>query len=632
MFKESGQAEKGLLGKIKKIYEECRVCDKYQKTAGKPKVGLPKASEVNEVISVDLKPMASILSNPEDKRQLVYLVDEFSSFTVAGVARNKEAENVSKIILKKWCLDGPGYPSNGFFADNGTEFKKEYLEELARKLKVKIALSPSYSPWSNGKCERRHAAIDLTLKKLMEDDPTVTVEDALAHAVWARNCEIGRLGYSPFHLVYGKSPFIPGITDGDITTDGPVTEAESIRLHFSRQEKAREEFRKADRSRRLKEALNSRLQKYHDVKYSIGDRIIFQDKEKSSKWIGPGIVKVMEGKTIWITFNGNLRKVASCNARPFMEDSISTPVEEISIPQEDFPILLEDSSIPQEDSSILQEDSLSSLGDSSILTEEISDLDDISIQVVVEADNGKENPEQGEANEDKQRNLESIDCKTERRPKRHSTVRYRLHDEDFDRDGVVKKVGKKHTRNQDICWIERTDDGSKHLIAVDFMKDVEAWDYIKNSKVVFEESSDKNDAEKGRPLAEDESLGIFYLQRREPVEILATLVQSKDYGHPDIQDAMADELKKWRSYGAYEEVVDEEQTRINTRWVVNRKDIHDGLKVDVKARLCLRGFQELEKPRSDSPTVDRTSTRLLYAVAANENWPVVVIDVTSAFL
>ena len=211
-------------------------------------------------------------------------------------------------------------------------------------------------------------------------------------------------------------------------------------------------------------------------------------------------------------------------------------------------------------------------------------------------------------------------------------MRYRLHDEDFDRDGVVKKVGKKHTRNQDICWIERTDDGSKHLIAVDFMKDVEAWDYIKNSKVVFEESSDKNDAEKGKPLAEDESVGIFYLQRREPVEILATLVQSKDYGHPDIQDAMADELKKWRSYGAYEEVLDEEQTRINTRWVVNRKDIHDGLKVDVKARLCLRGFQELEKPRSDSPTVDRTSTRLLYAVAANENWPVVAIDVTSAFL
>ena len=100
---------------------------------------------------------------------------------------------------------------------------------------------------------------------------------------------------------------------------------------------------------------------------------------------------------------------------------------------------------------------------------------------------------------------------------------------------------------------------------------------------------------------------------------MATLVQCKDYGHPDIQDDMSDELRKWSSYGAYKEVPDLGQDRINTRWVVNRTDVHDGLKVEVKARLCLRGLQEHEKP-SDSPTVDRTSTWLLYAVAANEKW------------
>ena len=162
----------------------------------------------------------------------------------------------------------------------------------------------------------------------MEDDQTISVEDALSHSVWARNCEVGRHGFSPFQLVFGKSPFIPGISDGNVTTDGPITEAESVRLHFNRQEKAREEFRKADRSKRIKDALGSRLQKYHDVKYAIGDKIIFQDKDKSSKWIGPGEVKVMDGKTIWVTYNGNLRKVASCNARPFLEDNVSIHEEQ----------------------------------------------------------------------------------------------------------------------------------------------------------------------------------------------------------------------------------------------------------------------------------------------------------------
>ena len=84
-----------------KIYSECRVCQRYQKSPGKPKIGLPKSREVNQVVSLDLKPVASLLNIPNDKRHLVYMVDEFSNFTVAGVAQNKEAETVSQIILKK---------------------------------------------------------------------------------------------------------------------------------------------------------------------------------------------------------------------------------------------------------------------------------------------------------------------------------------------------------------------------------------------------------------------------------------------------------------------------------------------------------------------------------------------------
>ena len=56
------------------------------------------------------------------------------------------------------------------------------------------------------------------------------------------------------------------------------------------------------------------------------------------------------------------------------------------------------------------------------------------------------------------------------------------------------------------------------------------------------------------------------------------------------------------------------------------------MKVNLKARLCLRGFKEENKPRSDSPTVDRLSTKILYAIAANQGWNIECIDVTSAFL
>ena len=156
---------------------------------------------MNKTVSVDLKPVATLINAENDPRMIVYMVDEFSKYTLAGIAKNKEADEVAKMILKKWCLLGPGYPSKSFFADNGTEFKKKNLEEIARRIGIKICLTPSYLPWSNGVCERRHGTVDMVVRKLMEDDMNLKLEDALDHAIWAKNIEIGRHGKSPFQII-----------------------------------------------------------------------------------------------------------------------------------------------------------------------------------------------------------------------------------------------------------------------------------------------------------------------------------------------------------------------------------------------------------------------------------------------
>ena len=95
---------------------------------------------------------------------------------------------------------------------------------------------------------------------------------------------------------------------------------------------------------------------------------------------------------------------------------------------------------------------------------------------------------------------------------------------------------------------------------------------------------------------------------------------------------MQDDLNKLVLFNAYEIVKDEGQEAIDTRWNVLKKEGHDGLKMDIKARLCLRGFKETDKPRTDSPTVDRISNKILYSIAGNEGWGIECINVTSAFL
>ena len=95
-----------------------------------------------------------------------------------------------------------------------------------------MTLSPALSPWSNGGNERRHAVVDLTAKKLLEDNDGLALDKAIEMACYCRNIEIGPLGWSPQQITFGVGSHIPGITDGNIATDSRITDSDAIREHF----------------------------------------------------------------------------------------------------------------------------------------------------------------------------------------------------------------------------------------------------------------------------------------------------------------------------------------------------------------------------------------------------------------
>jgi hypothetical protein len=124
--------------------------------------------------------------------------------------------------------------------------------------------------------------------------------------------------------------------------------------------------------------------------------------------------------------------------------------------------------------------------------------------------------------------------------------------------------------------------------------------------------------------------GVFFLKRiQQTKQVFAVTIPASQYKDPEVQAAMNEEMKKWEAFNAYELVNNDGQDSIDTRWNILKKEGHDGLKTSMKARLCLRGFKELEKPRSDSPTVDRISNKILYTIAGNEGWSIECIDVST---
>ena len=106
-------------------------------------------------------------------KYVLWMIDSFSRFMVGKLLTNKRADTIVQVIMDCWCMN-VGFPSHGFFADNGGEFSNIKLDELTSKLGLSVKFGPAYSPWSNGLNERNYASADLTIKETIrreEDSP-----------------------------------------------------------------------------------------------------------------------------------------------------------------------------------------------------------------------------------------------------------------------------------------------------------------------------------------------------------------------------------------------------------------------------------------------------------------------------
>ena len=116
------------------------------------------------------------------------------------------------------------------------------------------------------------------------------------------------------------------------------------------------------------------------------------------------------------------------------------------------------------------------------------------------------------------------------------------------------------------------------------------------------------------------------------IAVCVVEVPVADHKKVEVVEAKERELKNLAKYGVFEEVEDNGQERISSRWVITKKEKADGQKTNYKGRLVARGVQEKSAPQSDSLTMLRESMKLFFSVAANGNFNLRSIDIIAAFL
>ena len=151
------------------------------------------------------------------------MIDYFTRFIQGKLIPNKKADTIILALIDSWCMS-VGFPSQGFFADNGGEFANIKLDELTSKLGLTIRFGPSYSPWLNG----LYKSGDIIIKNLMDEHKTSFTDSLVKAAAWTHSTSVNKLGYSPHQLVTGQAVMIPGLTTGNEATES-MTDSEDVR-------------------------------------------------------------------------------------------------------------------------------------------------------------------------------------------------------------------------------------------------------------------------------------------------------------------------------------------------------------------------------------------------------------------
>ena len=605
---------------IQSIHKTCEVCKRYTKTPPKPIVSIPQAKQFNDMVAIDLKTFKDIY--------IIHFTDMFTRFHKSKVIRRKTPKVIVDAVATVWLASGFGAPKK-FLVDNGGEFDNEEYRELSEKFNIEICTTSAYSPWSNGICERNHYVVDLCIQKMMEEDPQMSLEVALAWAVNAKNSLQNHLGFSPIQLVTGSHPNLPSVLTNNLPAQEEIIMSETVANHLNALHLARRAFTKAESSERIKRALKHNV-RVNEEQFQPGDKVFFK-RDDSNRWRGPGKIIGQDGKTLFIRHGSQLVKVATCRAIKMNthmvnqgdQDKITTENEHENRPNEKSQQELEN----EEDEDQTEVTSNVAPGRQAHRPPTESTPQAERRFGAVQSTSAVEGPQsfQGEpaASATRTSCSATVNSKSSSKfPKTQDRIRYRQNsDEEWTHAKIISRGGKSTGKNK--FYMNVLDETNNAMSGIDLNK-VE-FEIIDNSQIQSKEStlteqSQNNDLENSH-LAQSEN---------NDEEVNITHIPIGEHWRPDVIQAKQKEIDNWKKFDVFTEVQDQGQKRISTRWVITEK-INENDK-NIKARLVVRGFEEEEQVQSDSPTAAKSTLRVVMALAANENWKIETIDIKAAFL
>ena len=234
----------------------------------------------------------------------IHFINLFTRFSRAQVIHRKTTETVVNAFITSWTANGLGAPRK-VLVDNGGEFDNPLYLEAMEQYNIEVCTIGASSPWSNGTCERNHAVIDFIVDKMLEEDPKMKIEVALADAISAKNSVQNHLGFTPIQLVTDTLLKIPSILNSDLPA---LEEADSNVVNMYAVQRA---FVKAESSDKIMRALRHPV-RVSEAFFENGEKVFYK-RDDGKRWHGLGKVVGQLGTVVFVIHGSRLIRCTSCH-------------------------------------------------------------------------------------------------------------------------------------------------------------------------------------------------------------------------------------------------------------------------------------------------------------------------------
>ncbi len=191
------------------IEKHVRNCDRCTRAKSPPRQFITpmkslEAARPLECIAIDYTLLEKSINGFEN---VLVITDVYSKFTQAVATPDQTALTTAKVLIREW-FSKYGVPLK-IHSDQGRSFENDLISQLCKLYNIKKTRTCPYTPRGNAQCERFNRTLH-GLLRVLEQKQKRRWTAYLNEVTFIYNCTRHRTtGYSPFYLMFGRTPRTP---------------------------------------------------------------------------------------------------------------------------------------------------------------------------------------------------------------------------------------------------------------------------------------------------------------------------------------------------------------------------------------------------------------------------------------